>query len=54
MTNNKQYPASYEDIIAFAARLKDNPVEALKFFQDAGILDEKGNLTLFYIESPDD
>lgn len=48
MISDKNAPARFEDMKEFAETLKKNPATRLKFFQDAGILDEKGKLTPQY------
>lgn len=41
-------PARREEMAKFAAELKADPAKALKFFQEAGILNERGELTPQY------
>jgi len=44
----RRAPARREEMAAFAAELKADPVKAQRFFHEAGILDAQGNLTPQY------
>lgn len=44
----RRAPARREEMAAFAAELKANPAKAQAFFQEAGILNERGGLTPQY------